>query len=407
MSILLYIYFAEASPTTTPAIRTKRFFSCPDDIKMICPTQKKHFFVDSSWSWRSFGCKIDDSIEETALKECDNSVMDVCKEKWENKPNDCSVPIPVVKQVVDYLFQDACVLHDLCYLSRNTARKDCDEWFLHNMKKICSVRKITRPLCVAAAHTVHTAVRSFGKSNFEEAKKWTEENCTPENPNGTKPVISISCPRNISMICPTKNDTFVVHSSWNGALGCKFDEPIMVTALRECNNSVMDSCKDEWEKKPNNCSSPVIKEVADNAFQGACFLHDLCYLSLNTKQKDCDDWFFHNMKQMCLIHRNRFTHHFCVASARVVHSAVRSSGKGEFDMAKNWTCENCDLEGPTSEGFQSGRESGFRCGTTTQPDEQSTEQSEPEQSDENPSKPEEIEPTQYPKQNEHFDVPWK
>ena len=98
--------------------------------------------------------------------------MDVCKEKWENKPNDCSVPIPVVKQVVDYLFQDACVLHDLCYLSRNTARKDCDDWFLHNMKKICSVRKVTRPLCITAAHTVYSAVRAFGKSNFEKA---TEE----------------------------------------------------------------------------------------------------------------------------------------------------------------------------------------------------------------------------------------
>ena len=188
--IPLFICYAEASPTRPrpPVTRTKHF-SCPRNIRMICPTEKKHFVVHSSWSWSRFGCKLEESIAEAALKECDNSVIDVCKERWERKfRNDCSVPIPVVKEVVvDYLFQGACFLHNLCYLSRNTKRKDCDDWFLHNMKKTCSVRMLTRPFCVASAYTVNLAARGFGRTNFEKAKNWTKANCTLEKPEGKPP----------------------------------------------------------------------------------------------------------------------------------------------------------------------------------------------------------------------------
>ena len=88
-----------------------------------------------------------------------------------------------------------------------------------------------------------------------------------------------SCPRNIRMICPTEEKHFVVHSSRKGR-GCEFDEPIMVTALRDCDNSVMDACKDKWGKRHNNCSAPIFKQVVDYAFQGACVLHDLCHRGL-------------------------------------------------------------------------------------------------------------------------------
>ena len=121
--------------------------------------------------------------------------------------------------------------------------------------------------------------------------------CTEASPVATpaKRTERSSCPRNIRMIYPTEKEHFVVHSSRKGQ-GCEFDEPIMVTALRDFDNSIMDACKDRWKKKPNNCSAPLIKEVVDNSFQGACFLHDLCYLSRNTERKDCDDWFLHNMR---------------------------------------------------------------------------------------------------------------
>ena len=188
------------------------------------------------------------------------------------------------------------------------------------------------------------------------------------------------CPRNIRMICPTEKKYFVVHSSWKGRW-CEFDEPIMVTALRDCDNSIMDTCKDRWKKKPNNCSAPLIKEVVDNAFQGVCFLHDLCYLSRNTGRKDCDDWFLHNMKQMCSIRRNWFKRSLCKFGARTVYWAVRAFGGGPFYKGKSWAKENCYPRNGLDLGS---------AGNPQQPDnEQSTEpeQTELEQADENSPKP--------------------
>ena len=123
------------------------------------------------------------------------------------------------------------------------------------------------------------------------------------------------------MRCPT-GMYFAVHSSWHGLLsGCKFDEPIMVTALKECkDNSVPEACEDKWENRPNNCSAPVLKKAVDYAFQGACFLHDLCYLSLNTAQKDCDNWFLRNMNQICSI--RKATRYLCNLGASAVYTAV-------------------------------------------------------------------------------------
>ena len=193
------------------------------------------------------------------------------------------------------------------------------------------------------------------------------------------------CPRNIRMICPTEKKHFVVHSSREGR-GCEFDEPIMVTALRDCNNSIMDACKDRWKKKPNNCSASLIKEVVDYVFQGACFLHDLCYSSRNTEQKDCDDWFLHNMKQMCSLSRSWVTRFHCKFGARTVHLAVRAFGGGPFNKGKRWAKENCS----PGNGLDLAS-----AGSPDQPDDkQSTEleQTELEQADENSPKPEQIEP---------------
>ena len=394
--IFVLICYAGANRITTPARRTERS-SCPRNIQMICPTEEKHFVVHSSRKGR--GCEFNEPIMVTALRDCNNSVMEACKDRWQKKPNNCSAP--VIKEIVDYAFQGACFLHDLCYLSWNTTQKDCDDWFLHNMKQMCSVREGF--FCKAGAYAVYGAVRLFGGSKFDDAKSWTKENCTARNPE-VKPT---KCLRKIRMICPTTKEHFFVNSSWDG-LDCNFDEPIMVTALRECNNSAMNVCKDKWEKKPNNCSAPVIKEVVDHAFQGACFLHDLCYLSRNTEQKDCDDWFLRNMKQMCSIRRNWLKRSSCKAGAYIVYGAVRGFGKSKFDAAKNWTIENCTSEinptkCPTSEGFGSGIGSG--SGRPVQPDEQSTEQTKPEQYEENSPKPEQTEPTQSPKQNEQLDEP--
>ena len=183
MLTLLCICYAEDSPIatrpwTTPAIagRAKRF-SCRD-IWLVCPTQKEYFVVPVSWSWTDSTCKIEESILDTALYECDNSVMDLCKYEWVEEQNRCSVPIPILKEAIDELFHGACSLHDLCYLTLNADRDYCDKWFLDNMKQICSVRKSAqRHFCLTSAYDVYRAVSWFGRPYFRKAQKWAEDHC--------------------------------------------------------------------------------------------------------------------------------------------------------------------------------------------------------------------------------------
>ena len=182
--MLLCICYAECRdpigtpPLTTPAItgRAKRF-SC-HDIRMVCPTQKEYFVVPVSWSWRYCACKIEKSILDTALKECDNNVMDLCTDEWVAKQNYCSVPTRYLYIIVNIMFHGACSLHDLCYLTLNANRDDCDKWFLDNMKQICSVMKCPqRHFCLTSANYVYRAVRWFGRLHFRKAQKWAEDHC--------------------------------------------------------------------------------------------------------------------------------------------------------------------------------------------------------------------------------------
>ena len=184
MLMLLCICYAECRnpigtpPLTTPAItgRAKRF-SCRD-IRMVCPTQKKYFYVSVYWSWRDSTCKIEESILDTALEECDNSVMDVCTDEWVEEQNYCSVPTRILRTIINHVFHSACSLHDLCYMTLNANRYDCDKWFLDNMDQICSVRKSTqRRICSTSAKYIYKVVRRYGRSNFRKAQKWAEDHC--------------------------------------------------------------------------------------------------------------------------------------------------------------------------------------------------------------------------------------
>ena len=104
--------------------------------------------------------------------------MDQCKDKWLSKHNNCSVPVIILKQIIDRVFHPACTLHDLCYLSLNASRDDCDKWFIHNLKQICSIKKLTRILCEGTIRAMHKAVRWFGKPYFVNGQDWANENCT-------------------------------------------------------------------------------------------------------------------------------------------------------------------------------------------------------------------------------------
>ena len=185
MLIVVFICFAEAfdvdpSANSQMSERRKRSFtrSCPD-LKMICPTKDEEFVVRTSWhGGRFFGkCKIQGSVVDIALKKCDISPNEPCKDMWKSKQNYCSAPI--FRKIINYAFHPACTLHDLCYLSLNADQRDCDEWFYHNMKQICSKEKVvTRIACRSSAYLIYKTVKAAGKSYFNDAQDWADEHCS-------------------------------------------------------------------------------------------------------------------------------------------------------------------------------------------------------------------------------------
>ena len=184
--MLLIVCFVEALEEN-PAyrfgstIRRKRFFrrSC-HDVRLICPTQEKQFVLRSSWMGR--GCELEGPVVDKIIQRCNNSIMEQCKEEWvdhiDKDNNNCGVPIPIAKEL-DSVFFAACTLHDLCYLSLNTDRYDCDRWFLHNLKQICTISRL--PYCKITAHIMYKVVRVFGGQGFKRMHKWAEDHCSSKS----------------------------------------------------------------------------------------------------------------------------------------------------------------------------------------------------------------------------------
>ena len=181
LMMLLVICFVEALEED-PAYRfssirrRKRFFrlSCRD-IRLICPTQEKHFVVRSSWGGLFRGCELEEPILDTILKQCNNSIMDQCKEGWVDHEDNNNCSSPITKELLDSVFHPACTLHDLCYLSLNTTRYNCDRWFLHNLKQMCDIRRFWP--CKTTAHAMYLAVRGFGARGFTRMHRWARKNC--------------------------------------------------------------------------------------------------------------------------------------------------------------------------------------------------------------------------------------
>jgi len=166
LSILIFPFICivevvEASPTGKVSREvTKKSVSCPGGIRLICPTSKERFVVHYSYSRSRRRCELG-SVLDTALKKCDNSIMQYCMDGWVSQNDNCSASI--FKKVVDSLFRGACSLHDLCYLSLNTKRDECDDWFLHNMMQICKEKSFLKRVgCELVAKAAYRAVRLLG-----------------------------------------------------------------------------------------------------------------------------------------------------------------------------------------------------------------------------------------------------
>jgi len=156
-------------------------------------------------------------------------------------------------------------------------------------------------------------------------------------------LMDMHCP-DIQFICPTKNKQhFVAHSSfhWN-SFQCKFIGKIVDRALEKCHSDVMDNCKKGWKNRADGCSIPVdgVKEFIDTVFCGVCDLHDLCYSSTDAIKDDCDNWFLHNMLQICK-HKGLFytlSDSECAATASSMYTTMKTDPDGEssFIQGQAW-----------------------------------------------------------------------
>lgn len=184
VSILIFPFFVEvleASPTGKVSREvTKKSVSCPK-MRLICPTSEEHFVVHYSRGRSRRQCEVG-SILDRALEVCNISIMQHCMDIWVAKNDNCTIPISILRRILDPVFRGPCSLHDLCYLSLNAKRDECDKWFLHNLKQICNTKSFfARLVCKGTAYLMYGAVRQFGGSYFVAGQKWAKDNCIPKS----------------------------------------------------------------------------------------------------------------------------------------------------------------------------------------------------------------------------------
>ena len=155
---------------------------------------------------------------------------------------------------------------------------------------------------------------------------------------------SVRCPSGIELICPASEERFVVDYFYSKSRRKCLLGSVMHTALQKCNNSIMQHCMDGWRAHNNNCSAFILRIILDPLFRGPCSLHDLCYVSLDTKQDDCDDWFLHNMREVCNT-KSFFSRILCKGTAYLVYKAVRGFGRSYFNRGQQWAEEHCRSKG--------------------------------------------------------------
>lgn len=189
---LQFICFAgvlDASPIARKVTRKNRSTTC-SNLKFICATQAQKFSVPFAYNRKNRRCDPTAKILDVALKECNHSVMRHCEKEWVEKINNCSAPL--IKKSLSRVFHGACGLHDLCYNNLNTTnvtRKNCDDWFRHNLRQTCKIKKLRsrswltwwgETICKGIAETMYRAVRLFGYRGFKNGQIWAEKYCRKE-----------------------------------------------------------------------------------------------------------------------------------------------------------------------------------------------------------------------------------
>ena len=89
-------------------------------------------------------------------------------------------------------------------------------------------------------------------------------------------------------------------------------------------------------RRPDGCSggAPHDRE----RFVEACWVHDICYMTVGESRSTCDDNFHLNMQQIC---REGGNYADCLISAQAMASSVAIAGGGAFHNGQQWAAANC------------------------------------------------------------------
>ena len=115
-------------------------------------------------------------------------------------------------------------------------------------------------------------------------------------------------------------------------------------------NKRMKSCKQQWIKRADGCSVPIVSsrvtEALFGVFHNACNLHDLCYSSLGVNKEKCDKWFHTNMIQSCSLPTKLGTPQgaplLCKVAADIFYKAVKDHGGPSYENGQDWAKSNCN-----------------------------------------------------------------
>ncbi len=85
----------------------------------------------------------------------------------------CSAP-GILRTADSEVFNDACIIHDLCYRSRSTKGR-CDVNFLYNQQAVCHKLGVPSALgvagCLTLANNNYLVVLQFGQVPYDSAQK--------------------------------------------------------------------------------------------------------------------------------------------------------------------------------------------------------------------------------------------
>lgn len=154
---------------------------CPD-MQMKCPTGQS-FTRGTKWDPARAMCSPANAMSQVLATKCPQPYAGTeWATKWAGQATQdmaCSAKLKDIDIQKEYsaLFNDACIIHDLCYRSSMT-RGDCDVLQLGNMQAVCyklDVLMVAAGLSVAACLNVATAsyaiVAAEGQSAYDKGQE--------------------------------------------------------------------------------------------------------------------------------------------------------------------------------------------------------------------------------------------